>query len=294
MNYVLENEFLRVEINPLGAEVSSIKSKKSGIEYLWQGDTEFWKNRATLIFPICGRLFDGYYTYKGNRYEMPLHGFAKISLFSVKEESDTHIDLVLNSNEETRAMYPFDFKLTISYDLEGYTLRTKFTVNNKSEELLPFSLGGHPGFNVPFNREESFEDYYIEFACEREVTRLEMVGGVFYSGKDAPYELEDGKIIKLSHELFDNDAIFLNNTCNTVYLKSRKNKNMLKMVYDDMKHLGFWHTPLKRAPFVCIEPWNGIPSYHGKVDDFSTKNEMIQLKKGKTYSTFFDLSVIEE
>ena len=80
MNYIIENEALRVEIADRGAEIMSIVGKKTGFEYLWQGDATYWASRATVLFPICGRLTDGKYTYKGKEYEMVLHGFAKLHM----------------------------------------------------------------------------------------------------------------------------------------------------------------------------------------------------------------------
>ena len=59
MLYTIENEFLKVDINDEGAQMMSLVGKKTGFEYLWQGDATFWASRATVLFPICGRLTDG-------------------------------------------------------------------------------------------------------------------------------------------------------------------------------------------------------------------------------------------
>ena len=64
MLYTIENEQIRVEISDRGAEIMSIVGKKSGHEYLWQGDAKYWASRATVLFPICGRLTEGKYTYE--------------------------------------------------------------------------------------------------------------------------------------------------------------------------------------------------------------------------------------
>ena len=60
----LQNEELKVQIKELGAEVQSVITKE-GRECTWQGDPTFWKGRGPHLFPICGRLTDGKYTYKG-------------------------------------------------------------------------------------------------------------------------------------------------------------------------------------------------------------------------------------
>ncbi len=294
MNHIIENDFLTVEVAAKGAEVQSIKSKKTGVEYLWQGNAEYWGNRATVLFPICGRLVEGKYTWKDKEYEMGTHGIARFQTFRVYEQKEEAITFELRANEETKAVYPFDFVLRMTYSLEGTTLRTAFYVENETEEVLPFAFGGHPGYNVPFGEGENFEDYYLEFACEKKATKLRMGdNGFFYTGINDPFPMENGKIIRLSHEFFNNPGVFLAGMCQRVSLKSTKHERSLTMYYEGMTHLGLWHKPASDAPYVCIEPWHGVPSYDGKVDDFATKNEMIRLAKGENHSAFFEVAVNE-
>lgn len=86
--YTLENDVISVVINSIGAELYSIKTKADGCEYLWQGDPEYWSGRSYNLFPICGRLTEGKYTYNGKTCEMNLHGFARDSEFSlIKREA---------------------------------------------------------------------------------------------------------------------------------------------------------------------------------------------------------------
>ena len=93
MIWTIKNEFLEVQVNDYGAELWSIKGLKTNTEYLWQGEKPYWGDRATVIFPICGRLYQGKYTYKGKTYEMIIHGFAKKMNYEVEEHTDTKIRL---------------------------------------------------------------------------------------------------------------------------------------------------------------------------------------------------------
>ena len=95
MNYAIENEKLKVIVSTLGAELYSVYGKTTSFEYLWQGDENFWRGRATNVFPNCGRLWEGKYTYQGNTYELPCHGFAKLCEFEVVTFSPTKIVLRL-------------------------------------------------------------------------------------------------------------------------------------------------------------------------------------------------------
>ena len=64
MIYTLKNQELTVTLTDLGAELLSIKCA-GDCEYLWQGDPAYWTGHAPLMFPICGRLINGNYTYEG-------------------------------------------------------------------------------------------------------------------------------------------------------------------------------------------------------------------------------------
>ena len=119
----LENEQLLVEVAAQGAELQKIYNKKEKFDYLWDGNPDFWGSHAPNLFPIIGRLNEYKYNKDGQTYELPQHGFAKDFEFEVAESSATKAVFVLKSNEETQAMYPYDFILTITYSLEGPELK---------------------------------------------------------------------------------------------------------------------------------------------------------------------------
>ena len=294
MFYTIENEQLRVDIADKGAEIMSIVGKKTGHEYLWQGNATYWASRATVLFPICGRLTDGKYTYKGETYEMVLHGFSKLATHKVIAQSKESVTFELRADEESKKIYPFDFIFRMKYTLDGATVKNEFTVINENEEDLPFSVGGHPGFNIPFVEGEAFEDYYLEFANKKSCERLVMSETCYYTGANEPFALKDGKIIELRHDLFANDAIFLTGTDREISLKSKKNDRAVTVKFSDkMVNLGLWQKPNTDAPYVCIEPWTGVPAYDKKVDDFATKNLFTHLKKGETYTNDFSITITE-
>lgn len=55
MIYTIQNEFLTVRVEDLGAQLSSIQAP-DGTEYLWQGDPDIWARRAPILFPFIARL----------------------------------------------------------------------------------------------------------------------------------------------------------------------------------------------------------------------------------------------
>ena len=70
-----------------------------------------------------------------------------------------------------------------------------------------------------------------------------------YTTRDSqPFSLEGGKILTLRHNLFDNDAIVLEDMCKAVTLKSKKSDKQVRVEYPDMNYLGLWHAPKTEAP----------------------------------------------
>ncbi len=76
------------------------------------------------------------------------HLFSFIAT-SGKQSTETaaSLTLELNSNEATRQVYPFDFQLIFTYQLQGNSLKIHQKVINLSPEKMPFSIGFHPYFD---------------------------------------------------------------------------------------------------------------------------------------------------
>ena len=291
MEYTIQNDFLTVKISSVGAEIMSVKTA-DGHEYLWQGDAKYWSGRAPIMFPICGRLFGGEYTYLGKTYTMPNHGFARKSQFSLKSASSSFVTLELVPNEEILSQYPFNFVFDVTFTLKDNTLDVKYEVKNKeAEKDLIFTVGGHPAFNVPLDKGLSFEDCYVEFSKRCEALRVDFSEACFLTHEDKVYEAGGTKRIDLKHSLFDNDAIFLYNVAKEIKLASDKTQRSVTMRFDGMKYIGLWHAPKTDAPYVCIEPWCGIPATDGKTDNLLTKEEMIHLPQGYTYKNGYSVTI---
>lgn len=270
----------------------SIKSLKDGTEFLWQGDPAFWAGRAYNLFPICGRLAEGKYTFRGETYEMNLHGFVRKSTLDATVLARDKIDFGLRSDERTKAMYPFDFEYHICYSLVGSTVKMEISVINHTDSTMPFALGGHPGFNVPLAGAGTFEDWRLEFCPECEPVHVVFSDACLTTEERKPFPLEDGKILRLRHDLFDHDAVVLAGTSHRVSLKSDLSPHSVTVeVPDAMKYLGIWHAPKKEAPYVCIEPWTSLPAYDGRVDDLETKEDMFELSPLASYELIWTITV---
>ncbi|MGM9665535.1 MAG: aldose 1-epimerase family protein [Eubacteriales bacterium] len=291
MIYTIENDYLTAKISDVGAELISLKSKRDECEYIWQGDEKYWTGHAPIMFPICGRLFGGKYTYRGKEYEMPIHGIVRHEEFALKSASASEITLEYASNEKSRTMYPFDFVFDVTFKLMLKSVEVKFNVKNTGGNDLIFAVGGHPAFNVPLGKSGKFEDYYLEFDKKCAALRVDFSDTCFCTGNDRQFTEGGTKRIPLTHDLFDNDAIFLYNTDKNVTLASEGAKNSVTVSFDGMKYVGIWHKPKTDAPYVCIEPWSSIPSYDGAVDDLESKEQMVHLPSSYSYKNSFMITV---
>lgn len=161
--YELSNDQLSIVISSQGAELQSILSKNTGIEYMWSGNPAYWGKKSPVLFPIVGGLKNNRYTYQGKEYSMSRHGFARDRFFTISKQTDESVTYSLKSDEETKSVYPFDFIFSINYELVGNQLKISYQIENIGEEDMYCSVGAHPAFAVPLIADTSFEDYYLQF-----------------------------------------------------------------------------------------------------------------------------------
>jgi galactose mutarotase-like enzyme len=286
MNYTLKNDILTVTLCDHGAEIISVK--RGDCEYIWQADPTYWTGKAPLLFPVCGRLFGFKYTYEGKTYDLGNHGFARRMDYDVVSVSDNSITFALDANNETRACYPFEFRLTVSYTLEGDKISSHVEIKNTGDKTLPATFGCHPGFNVPLSG-GSFDDYYLEFSKDCTPNELIFTPTCFNTGKKKVYPLVEGRKLPLRHSLFDVDAVFMDRIADTVTLKSDKSERYVTYKYAGFPYLGIWHKPQSDAPYVCIEPWCGLPSYDGVTDDIMERSDMYHILAGRKQDFNYEL-----
>lgn len=259
MMVTLKNEWLTVEIEDVGAQLASITAK-DGPQYLWQGDPNIWPRRAPLLFPVIGRLKDSQYLLEDETYTIPTHGFCRDALFSVEQHSDTSVSFHLSDSEQTRAVYPFAFALTVTYTLEENRLVKSHKVENRSQREMYFEVGGHDGFIAPLTAEEKMDDYAIRIPGLESIQFYPMNEDLMIVPKDTVYPLENGRI-PLKPSVYGQDTIILGELPrNKAVLVDKQDRPRVTLEFDDFPYLGIW-TQAKDfdTNYVCIEPWTTLP-----------------------------------
>ena len=280
----LKNDKITVKLNELGAELKSLFA--GGREYIWCGRDEVWAESSPLLFPICGGLKDDKYTFKGKEYTMPKHGYGRKTLFEVESATDTEAVFLHKSNDETKKCFPFDYELRIIYSIDGYALKTEYKVDNKSGETMYFSIGSHEGYYTP----EGIEDYDVVFPQNETLSSYVLYGNLL-SDQKLPI-IKDTNILPLYDKYFTIDAlVFKDLKSRSAILRNRKTGKAVKVDFDYAPYFLLWHKP--NAPYICLEPWDGVQDIVGSDYDITKKEGIIALDADKTYSGVHTITVIE-
>lgn len=251
----IENEHLKVSFAKKGAEIQSIKRIHSNTEFMWSGNPDYWGKFSPVLFPIIGALKDDTYIYNNQEYHLPRHGFARDMDFEYEQISNHEIVFKLSHSDETLKVYPFQFVLSLRYKIMGATLCCTYEVENPANEPLLFSVGGHPAFAAPIDKQGNYTDYYLQFNNDTELTYHHIEANLI-TDKTTTIQLEEGKL-PLKHELFYDDAlVFKNLKSHKISLLNYKNYNGIEFSFANFPFFGIWAA--KDADFVCLEPWCGI------------------------------------
>ncbi len=285
----LENEFLRVEISPLGAQLTSVFNKLNKTEHLWQADPSIWGYHAPNLFPVVGGCYNHVIQVDGRTYPMERHGFARTTEFTIQESSDVHAKFSLSHSATTHQIYPYKFTFQVLYDLFDAELRVSYKVINQDENDIYFSVGAHPAFNIPFFKGEKYEDYYIEFEMEEPLIRHLFSDDGYFNGQTEALALNGNKI-DLSKDLFSDGAlVFKNLASREVIIKNHKTPSFISVSFPHFESLGIWAAP--GADFVCIEPWLGYADSVGGPGDFRNKEGIRQLAHGHVFEVDYTIGI---
>ncbi len=287
----IKKDGLEATIDSMGAQLMSLKVGDA--EYLWQGDPEFWARRAPVLFPNVGCLINDTAVSEQGPVHLKRHGIARLYDHAVAKADESSVTYELLSSEETRAAYPYDFKLNMGYAVDGTSLTQSFKVTNTGDVPLPFTLGGHPAFNVPVPgaEGESFDDYKLVFpeAWTANVPKIDEAG-IHDFGKMTTL-FENAREMDLTHDLIDRllTIVFCDVPKNRVTLVGKKSGHGVEVEFPGFDYLGVWSAS-STAPFVAIEPWHGCASAIDEGERFEDKRDTIVLAPGETTELAFTVT----
>jgi len=285
----IENHNTSASFKTKGAELCSLINKETAVEHIWQADPNFWPRHAPILFPCIGSSKNDKVIFDGQKHLMPRHGFARNMKFQVEEKANDRVTFSLQENETSLVHYPFRFKLSITFRLEGKSLYQEMVVENTDSQVIGFQIGAHPAFAIPFST-GNYESYEIHFSENVTAHRHLLTDSGTYSGETC-IVLEDNNSIPLTHQLFHEDAIvFKDFPLKSASIVNRETGKGIKVNYQGFPHLGIWAA--KNADFACIEPWVGCADNDDFSGSFWEKDSVIKLEPTETFNCAFSVGLI--
>lgn len=292
MNFTISKNGATAICTTKGAELISFE--KDETEYCWYGLPEHWSGRAPVLFPILCSPKDGIIIADGVEYTMPKHGLARHEEFTPVEVTPSKAVFELSENENISAHYPYPFRLRVTHEVTEEGFRTTYGVKNTGDGKMTFCIGGHPGFNCPMNPGESFEDYSLIFDGygDAEMTVTEPEHG-YMCPKMPKLDLVKNGELPLRYSDYDNDALVIEGLSKkSVRLVNRSTGHGFVFDFEGFDALGIW-TPVKmNSPFICLEPWCGLPASTEETPDLENKKYARSLDPGEVFEVSYGITLI--
>ncbi len=290
MLHTLKNAKLKITVADHGAELKSVTGLSDNTEYMHDSNPDWWKYSSPVLFPIVGKLVNNKYRAEGKEYELPSHGFARVSEFECIREDEDEVVFQLKYSDETLKVYPYKFILEIAYILRDNRIEIIWTVKNVDD--MYFSIGAHPALKCPIVDGESFEDCYLKFDVAENSARILLSASGNLSHEKIP--TLNGKEFNLNYEIFKGDALIFDDLkSDEISICSRKSSKSIKMIAKGFPFWGIW-TPTKGgAPFICLEPWHGHADFEDFSGDISEKDGIRKIPAGESFDAGYSIIINE-
>jgi galactose mutarotase-like enzyme len=219
-----------------------------------------------VLFPIAGRLEGGAFTAGGAKYTMSQHGFARNLPFRVtgqQTQGRAAITLSLESSQATRAVFPWDFELRLTYALAGNTLSIEQATTCGPAGPMPLHAGFHP--------------YFLLRDVEKARARISTDATQAFdnvTGETRPFTGFDLTKREVDLHLLDHRA-------RTASLTVGKQPVVTLEMDGSFTTLVVW--TLSGKDFVCVEPWTA-PG-----DALNSGTHLIHVPAGATHRASFRL-----
>lgn len=266
----LSSDDLTVAVAAMGAEMQYLRTA-SGKDLLWHGDGTYWTGRAPLLFPIVGRAVGDVVESGGLTAEMKQHGLARRLPFELEEITDDRCQHVLRASQDTWAVYPFDFKLSVIHQVSQATLSVSVEITNEGAVPMPFGFGFHPAFCWPLPGAET--PHKVRLANGNNLQQRPLRPDGLLEHELVPGPFENGEV-EITDTLFEQGALVFPNGSGALRYGPDEGP-YLDFTFENLPDLALWR-PVG-APFLCIEPWQGTASLVGDGPEIAKRPNSIAL-----------------
>jgi aldose 1-epimerase len=241
------------------------------VETLWAAD-DFTTGKARashsgipLLFPFAGRLRGTQFTFQGRQYTLPagdgignaIHGFVLDRPWRVLEQTAARVVGEFQASRDDASIldhWPADFRITVSYELDGPSLTSDIKIENPDSRPLPFGLGTHPYLRVPLGAGGNADDCVVTVPADE---YWELVG-MLPTGKRLPAQgaraLSGG--MRFADTRLDDEfsgLSFVGGTARAT-IEDPHSKRTLAIEFDRQFQVCVVYNPPHRQA-ICLEPY---------------------------------------
>lgn len=302
----IANTQLCATISLRGAEMQSLRDIATQQEYFWTGDAAYWSGHAPLLFPIVGSLWNGECRLNGASYRIPKHGFVREREWTLVQQSAATITLAVENTEEELALFPWPYRLEVSYTLEGRTLRADLRVKNLSNHsTMWFQMGGHPSTLLPdWKAEGQRVQGYLRFegrpismlrASTQGCTEAQRVNIPWSDDMETSTALARHQpanaLVPIEVATFANEAlIFDKGQVQAIQVLDLQKRRLMRVASSAPAWL-VWSPQGQHAPFLCCEPWYGLPDEQGFEGEIHERPHIQHAAPGQTWTGWYTIEV---
>ena len=267
-----------------------------------------------VLFPYPGRVSNNQFVYKGRQITLPkdpttgnaIHGLIRRRGWEVIESGVSkcgEVWILLRIGTDlsniSQVEWPFNFNIDCRVSLKKGKLRTDVKIENLDGETMPFGIGFHPYFKVPFGPSGSFgeclvgikADYLWEGFLDTQPTvspiSSDMWPRRFLSLDEIPHtvQLSDGPSRNYT---FQSDYIQGHSVMASVVDPVNQVKADITVSPDFTSMVLF--TPAE-VPTVSLEPHTCIPNALNLANYNSDRDPgLIELDAGETWASWYEIS----
>ena len=229
----------------------------------WPGNAEWSRPQKVrggdpVLFPFIARSFHdnkiGFWkSPDGTVRPAPMHGFARDSAFSIVSADEASVEMRLEANDTTRAVYPFDFRFEVSLQLGEDSLEVVYLVTNTGKDPLPWSAGHHFYLGIPASERAAWR---LELPCRHWASQDFSTGEIQLRDPATAVDvLSNPDWIDRLHVQPDLDRIRLAHAASGRAISFK----------DTSPQSGSWYcattwTERPDSDFFCVEPWSALPN----------------------------------
>ncbi|NLM10390.1 MAG: aldose 1-epimerase [Clostridiaceae bacterium] len=173
----------------IGGNLIRLKDNRRNLDIIRtpRSYSEFVKQPEVFGIPVLffpNRIQDGTIKVDGMVYNLPvnekklnnhLHGFLynrpwEVIGEKINNDGSAEVEMVFNIDpgKDIWSFFPHHSRFRLIYNLSRNGLQQHFEVINHGREPMPFGLGFHTNFNIPFRPDEDYTQYKLIMSIGRE------------------------------------------------------------------------------------------------------------------------------